>query len=64
MDRNNELLLSGVTIGDRAVVAARAVVTRDVRPYVIVAGNPARDSKALRGQRRRASPCDAVVGLA
>ncbi len=36
------LILSGVTIGHGAVVAARAVVTRDVEPYAIVAGNPAR----------------------
>jgi acetyltransferase-like isoleucine patch superfamily enzyme len=34
------LILSGVTIGDGAVVAARTVVTRDVAPYAIVAGNP------------------------
>ncbi|MES0872720.1 CatB-related O-acetyltransferase [Sinimarinibacterium thermocellulolyticum] len=32
----------GVTIGVGAVVAARAVVTRDVPPYAIVAGTPAR----------------------
>ena len=36
------MILSGVTIGDGAVVAARAVVTKDVPPYAIVAGNPAR----------------------
>ena len=36
------LILSGVTIGHGAVVAARAVVTRDVPPYAVVAGNPAR----------------------
>lgn len=36
------MVLSGVTIGHGAVVAARAVVTRDVPPYAIVAGNPAR----------------------
>ena len=34
-------ILSGVTVGDGAVVAARAVVSRDVAPYSIVAGNPA-----------------------
>lgn len=36
-------VLSGVTIGDGAVVAAYSVVTRDVRPYAIVAGMPARE---------------------
>lgn len=35
------MILSGVTIGDGAVVGARALVTRDVPPYGIVAGNPA-----------------------
>jgi virginiamycin A acetyltransferase len=34
-------ILSGVHIGDGAVVAARAVVTKDVPAYGIVAGNPA-----------------------
>jgi acetyltransferase-like isoleucine patch superfamily enzyme len=36
------LILSGASIGDGAVVAARAVVTKPVPPYAIVAGNPAR----------------------
>lgn len=36
------MILSGVTIGHGAVVAARTVVRRDVPPYAIVAGNPAR----------------------
>lgn len=35
-------ILSGVSVGTGAVVAAEAVVTRDVAPYSIVAGNPAR----------------------
>ncbi len=35
------MILSGVTVGHGAVVAARAVVTKDVAPYAIVGGNPA-----------------------
>jgi len=35
------VLLSGVTIGHGAIVAASAVVSRDVPPYAVVAGNPA-----------------------
>ena len=38
----------GVTIGRGAVVATHAVVTKDVPPYTIVAGNPARVVKVLR----------------
>lgn len=33
--------MSGVTIGDGAVIGARAVVAKNVAPYAIVAGNPA-----------------------
>lgn len=36
------MILSGVTIGDGAIVAAGAVVARDVPAYGIVAGNPAK----------------------
>ena len=36
------LICPGVTIGEGAVVAAGAVVTKDVAPYSIVGGNPAR----------------------
>jgi acetyltransferase-like isoleucine patch superfamily enzyme len=35
-------VLPGVTIGEGAVVGARSVVTADVEPFTIVAGNPAR----------------------
>lgn len=35
-------VLSGVHIGKHSIIAARAVVTKDVPPYTIVAGNPAR----------------------
>ena len=37
------LIMSGVTIGDGAVIGARAVVAKDVPPYSIVVGNPARE---------------------
>lgn len=36
------VILSGVTIGRGAVIAAGSIVTRDVQPYAIVAGNPAK----------------------
>ena len=36
------LVMSGVTIGQGAVIAAGSVVTKDVAPYAIVGGNPAR----------------------
>lgn len=39
---SRSIILDGVTLGDHAFVAAGSVVTRDVKPYVIVAGNPAR----------------------
>jgi virginiamycin A acetyltransferase len=35
------LIAPGVSIGDGAIVATRSVVTKSVRPYAIVAGNPA-----------------------
>jgi len=37
------VILCGVTIGEGALVGAGAVVTKDVAPHSVVAGNPARD---------------------
>jgi acetyltransferase-like isoleucine patch superfamily enzyme len=37
----NAIILKGVTIGEGAIVAAGSVVTKDVAPYTLVAGNPA-----------------------
>jgi acetyltransferase-like isoleucine patch superfamily enzyme len=43
----NAIVLKGVTIGDNAIIAAGAVVTKDVPPNTVVAGNPARFAKRL-----------------
>jgi acetyltransferase-like isoleucine patch superfamily enzyme len=42
------IVLPGVTVGEHAVVAAGAVVTRDVAPRTLVAGNPAKVVRELR----------------
>jgi acetyltransferase-like isoleucine patch superfamily enzyme len=42
---NGARILSGVTIGDGAVVGAMAVVAKDIPPYSVVIGNPARTIK-------------------
>lgn len=44
---DHAIVLKGVTIGKNSIVAAHAVVTRDVPANVIVAGNPARVVKEL-----------------
>jgi maltose O-acetyltransferase len=41
------IILPGVTIGTGAVVAAGSVVTKDVAPRMIVAGNPARKLRSV-----------------
>ena len=38
----NAVILPGVHIGDGAIIGANSVVGKDVEPYTIVAGNPAR----------------------
>ncbi len=39
---SNSTVLCGVTIGEGAIVGAGSVVTKDVAPHTVVAGNPAR----------------------
>lgn len=39
---DNSVIMRGVTIGDGAIIGASSVVTKDVPPYTIAVGNPAR----------------------
>lgn len=48
-------ILPGVTIGEGSIVGARSVVSANVPPYTIVAGNPARPIRRLPRPDRRAS---------
>lgn len=45
-------ILPGVTIGEGAIIGAASVVTKDVPPYAIVAGNPARIVRQLEANER------------
>ncbi|MGH7868066.1 MAG: CatB-related O-acetyltransferase [Candidatus Dormibacteraceae bacterium] len=53
-------ILSGVTIGNGAVIGANAVVSRDVRAYAVVVGNPAHEAR----RRFSDSEIDALEAMA
>lgn len=52
------IILSGITIGQGAVIAAGSVVTKDVPPYAIVGGNPARVIKYRFDENIREKLCE------
>ena len=50
-------VLPGVTIGEGSIVGARSVVSEDVPPFTVVAGNPARIIRRLTTKRLRQHEC-------
>ena len=58
----NAIILPGVTIGEGAVVGAGAVVSRSVKPYAIVAGNPAKPINKSRVKSLNYNPCEFLAG--
>lgn len=54
----NAIICSGVKLGQGCIVAAGAVVTKDVEPYAIVGGNPAKVIKYRFDENLRKKLCD------
>ncbi|MGB3348843.1 CatB-related O-acetyltransferase [Brucella anthropi] len=54
------MIMPGITIGEGAIIASGAIVTKDVAPYTIVAGNPAVPIRS----RFPTPTVDALLGLA
>lgn len=57
----NAVILRGITIGDGAVVAAGAVVIKDVPPYTVVGGVPARPIKPRFEDPQRRAEAEAFI---
>ncbi|MBW1655019.1 acyltransferase [Flavobacterium quisquiliarum] len=54
----NAIILPGVNIGKGAVVGAGAVVSKDVKDYTIVIGNPAKEIEKKRTEVLKYNPCE------
>ncbi|HZF61822.1 MAG TPA: DapH/DapD/GlmU-related protein, partial [Desulfovibrio sp.] len=52
----NCLILKGVTIGEGAIIGAGSVVTRDVPPFCLAAGSPARVLRCLQPDESAQQP--------
>jgi acetyltransferase-like isoleucine patch superfamily enzyme len=46
-------ILAGVTVGEKAIVGAGSVVTKDVPPGTIVAGNPAKVLRIITEEKKK-----------
>ena len=57
----NAIICSGVTIGQGTIIAAGAVVTKDVEPYSIVGGNPAKFIKWRFDEKLRKKLCETDI---
>jgi acetyltransferase-like isoleucine patch superfamily enzyme len=48
----NAIILKGVTVGEGAIIGAGSVVTKDVRPWTVLAGNPAKCIREIPEEER------------
>ena len=59
---SNSVILQGVTVGEWSVVAAGAVVTRDVEPYTVVGGVPAKFIRKVDNDLPEGTAVDYIEG--
>lgn len=59
---SNAIILPGVNIGKGAVIGAGAVVSKNVEPFAIMVGNPARPLAKKRNANLRYNPCQFLAG--